>query len=749
MARKSLIAVVSERVRRDKKKSIICAVALMLFTIWIGGLFSQMTGLAGIFSPFDDSSISFHITVNPFKCAIMFFRNLPNSLMVPLFIYFLIGMYALIKWKDHTMLDTEMDERGFQMENSGTYGTSRIMKEENIKDYLEVEPLERTKGTIIGRIPASSDAPNVKGPVVSIPPDGKHFKYDAFGRLAVKKNPDGTQEPVRVKFKSNTNKHIMAIGASGCGKSFCFARPSIFQAILRKESIIVTDPKGELYSDTARYAEERGYTVKILNLDYLQGSDSWDCLAELKGSPQIGIEAQKFCHIIIENTSNPNGGGDEIYANGEENLLTALILYVLTAPDPEFAGKATLGSVYELLAKEEEELKAKFDLLPDDNAAKKPWNIFITASNNLRGNLKLGLGTRLRVLQDGIVQKVTGVPDISLTLPGETPCAYFVIMPVMHETFRFISSLFFSCLFDKLFALAMSRPSQTLDVPVSVIMDEFIAIGKIPDFEKKLATVRSAGIAISMIFQNLAQLQLEYPDNMWESLLSNCSNLICLACNDMSTAKYLSERAGVGTIALDSKRVSRSLLNVGAPEEVAHSYSVGERNVMQETEIIKLASEGKLIAVPAGGDIIVLEKFPYTDLVDPTTLERINMRDHTPAWAQQEKVYRMRPEIKDPPDSYVPRKAATQKEEPPVEASQGVGQEENIPAQTTADNDINSDDDDYDVSDDTEETTNNQSVATDDSVNNKASNSNKQKRVNERLSSSSNIANGAEIVNDF
>ena len=96
MARKSLIAVVSERVRRDKKKSIICAVALMLFTIWIGGLFSQMAGLAGIFSPFDDSGISFHITVNPFKCAIMFFRNLPNSLMVPVFIYFLIGMYLLI-----------------------------------------------------------------------------------------------------------------------------------------------------------------------------------------------------------------------------------------------------------------------------------------------------------------------------------------------------------------------------------------------------------------------------------------------------------------------------------------------------------------------------------------------------------------------------------------------------------------------------------------------------------------------------
>ena len=161
----------------------------------------------------------------------------------------------------------------------------------------------------------------------------------------------------------------------------------------------------------------------------------------------------------------------------------------------------------------------------------------------------------------------------------------------MHTTYRFISSLFFSCLFDKLFDLAMSRKSQSLDVPVNVIMDEFIAIGKIPDFEQKLATVRSAGIAISMIFQNLAQLQQEYPDGMWESLLSNCSNFICLACNDMSTAEYLTKRAGTQTIALENKRIDRTIMNIGAPEKVSMSYSVGERSVMQETELIKLAQQ--------------------------------------------------------------------------------------------------------------------------------------------------------------
>lgn len=637
MARPSMIAQIRKRVVRNQKKAVIYLIIGILATIWIGGIFGQFSDLSSILTPFGDGTSSFSFTINPITCAIFFFKNLPHSLMAPLMLYALIGMFVMMKWKDKTMMDTEDDERGFKMENSGTYGTSRLMKEEDIKEYLEVEPLERTSGVIVGRIPSAD--PNKKGDIVSISPDGRHYKYDALGRMAVEKKPDGTFKPVREKFKSNTNKHIMVVGSSGCGKSYCFARPSILQAIKRKESIIITDPKGELYSDTARYAEERGYTVKILNLSYLQGSDSWDCLAELKGSAQIGIEAQRFCHIIIDNTSNPNGGGDEIYANGEENLLTALVLYVLTCK--EYTGKVSLGGVYDLLSQEEADLVTKFEVLPDDNPAKKPWNIFITASPNLRGNLKLGLGTRLRVLQDNIVQTITGVPDISLTLPGETPCAYYIIMPVMHKTYRFISSLFFSCLFDKLFDLAMSRKSQSLDVPVNVIMDEFIAIGKIPDFEQKLATVRSAGISISMIFQNLAQLQEEYPNGMWESLLSNCSNFICLACNDMSTAEYLTKRAGTGTIALENKRVDRSIMNVGAPEKVSMSYSVGERSVMQETELIKLASQGKLVLVPAGADIVVLDKFPYTDLVDPSTLEFVNMKEHTPAWAQQAKNYHM------------------------------------------------------------------------------------------------------------
>ena len=157
-------------------------------------------------------------------------------------------MFLMMKWKDKTMMDTEDDERGFKMENSGTYGTSRLMKEEDIKEYLEVEPLERTSGVIVGRIPSTD--PNKKGDIVSISLQMEDTTNTMrLVEWQLRKSLTAHLSPCE-KFKSNTNKHIMVVGSSGCGKSYCFARPSILQAIKRKESIIITDPKGELYSDT-------------------------------------------------------------------------------------------------------------------------------------------------------------------------------------------------------------------------------------------------------------------------------------------------------------------------------------------------------------------------------------------------------------------------------------------------------------------------------------------------------------------
>ncbi len=606
----------------------------VFITLYLGGLIAQGTGtLTG------NTEFSFgilHAVIANFKYG--FF-----GAAVVCLLYCSLLWWIILKWKDKNRRETMTDDRGFEIEGSGTYGTAGLLNMDEARDYVEVEPLKKTSGFILGKFITDDDETGTSK-IVSVPPDGKRFVYSATGKAVMETKPDGTKKQKREKLPFNGNRHVMVIGPSGSGKSYCYSRPNIFQSILHGESVIVTDPKGELYSDTSKYAEKHGYIVKILNLAWPNGSDAVDFLGEVRGD-QIGIEAQTFANIVIANTENPNGGGDAAYSNGEKNLLTALVLFILTAP-PQLQQKSsgdgtypkTFGGVYQLLCESLEVLEEKFDHLAawdPKNPALGPWSIFKDGSESFRGNLRTGLGNRLTVLNDDVIQNMTGNKDIDFELPGQAKCIYYVIMDDMKDTFKFLSSLFFTYLINRLVEYSRKQPGLRLPVPVNMLMDEFIAIGRLPDFEKKLATVRSAGISISMIFQNKPQLDAAYPDGLSDTMIGNCSTMLCLACNDTETAKYLSDRSGTATVALDQERVSRPVIPLGqVPTEIAHSYSLGKRAVLNLDEVIRLPPTKVLISITSA-NLFLADKFPYTDIVNPDDLELVNMYDHVPAWREK------------------------------------------------------------------------------------------------------------------
>ena len=112
------------------------------------------------------------------------------------------------------------------------------------------------------------------------------------------------------------NRNIAVYGASGSMKSRAFARNMIFQCVARGESLIITDPKSELYESTATYLENAGYIVKSFNLVNPENSDSWNCLGEIGGQETM---AQVFADVIIQNTGSAKG--DHFWDNAEMNLL--------------------------------------------------------------------------------------------------------------------------------------------------------------------------------------------------------------------------------------------------------------------------------------------------------------------------------------------------------------------------------------------------------------------------------------------
>ena len=84
----------------------------------------------------------------------------------------------------------------------------------------------------------------------------------------------------------------------------------ILQSAARRSSLVICDPKSELYEKSSAYLRDQGYTVKVFNLVTPAASDSWNCLSEIEGQE---LMAQLFCDVIIKNTGN--GQGDDFWVS--------------------------------------------------------------------------------------------------------------------------------------------------------------------------------------------------------------------------------------------------------------------------------------------------------------------------------------------------------------------------------------------------------------------------------------------------
>lgn len=339
-------------------------------------------------------------------------------------------------------------ERNFEYSAKDTYGTSGWMTDEERERALDLLPVEKTYGTILGAIGDE---------VVSVVPTIRKENEDKFTEAQKQK-------------QYRTNKHVCVLGASGSMKSRAYVRNTIFQCIRRGESLIITDPKGEMYEDMAELLKSEGYKVQVFNLKDQIYSDSWACLEEV-GTDEV--MAQVFCSVIIQNTSN--GKGDHFWDNAEMNLLKALVLYVCIE-NRKIGAPVTIAEVYRLLTtKTAEDLSIMFNALPKTHPAYVPYSIYAQAGDNTRGSVIIGLGSRLQVFQSQVTKEITSYHELDLTEPGKTKCAYFCAMSDQDSTFTFLSSLFFSFLFIRLVKYAdnYGKIPGKLDVPVNFILDEF------------------------------------------------------------------------------------------------------------------------------------------------------------------------------------------------------------------------------------------------------------------------------------
>lgn len=496
------------------------------------------------------------------------------------------------------------DDRNFRVSDQGTYGTANFATQDTLAKVFDVLPCEKTTGTILGMC-------DEKGLETVSRPDHNPNK-----NTGIRLNPN-----------------IAVFGSAGSGKSYSLIRPAIIQSSKNGESMIITDPKGEMYRDTSAYLRKLGYKVKVFNLLDIATSDAWNCFNDILSEEDKVTMAQTLSDIIIRNTSGPDGG-ERFWDEAEKNLLTALVLLVVYDSNHEYGENRGLGTVYgEITSKDSlSTLKSKIADLPTWHPVHAPFQLFAKSSEKVQSDVVLGLGARLQVFQNENVRKVTSFNEIDLTLPGKERCAYYLIMSDQDRTFNFLSSMFFSFLFIRLVNYAYAQPSGSLPVRVNMLLDEFCNCGVIPDFDRKISTVRSRNISMMLIMQNLPQLKNRYPGNTWEEILGNCDIQICLGCNDETTAKYVSNASGIMTIDVSTIRTTRHTVPVMEMHpEYQRSSGVGKRAVLNPDEVRRM-EKTKLILMSSGMDVVVLNKFNYKLLKESKQFMLADPKLHKPYW---------------------------------------------------------------------------------------------------------------------
>lgn len=525
--------------------------------------------------------------LNPFVAIPTLFSPSGQALITLLALIPLL-LWAVIKTRNAKYAGMERDDRNFWISNKGTYGTAEFMDNYRMEKKFHCVPEKRIQE-------AQGDVLGIKnGLVLSRPANSYH------------------------------NRNLAAFGSSGSMKSRAIVRNKIIGCKRRGESMILTDPKGELFRDTAVWLRKNGYTVRVLNLVSLDKSNGWnfmeDALQKCGEGDELEI-VEQMAHVIIQNTGGTASGHqkDDFWDKGERGLLKAIMLYqyytwklgtnTLAFPP---AYKFLLDNDVEKMAAALGSLNKKMPM----NAATSYFNIFLQAGKTVCPNIHFGLLSRLSIFTNKRIQEVTGRNEMDLELPAKEKCAYFVISPDQHSTYDFLVCLFFTLFFIRVVKFADTKTLNGMcPVAVNLILDEFPSIGEIPDFAKKMATVRSRNVNITILFQSIPQLTERYPHPTYYGILSNCDYAVFLGTTDEVTAQYISTRTGETTILVETEMESHNKFDPThfSPEQRESSGS-GKRMMLTVDEVLTMAKDDAFAAMIIMRDQPVLQcqKFDYT-----------------------------------------------------------------------------------------------------------------------------------------
>ena len=394
--------------------------------------------------------------------------------------------------------------------------------------------------------------------------------------------------------KHRRNLNILVVGGSGAGKTRFFCKPNVMQC---NTSMVILDPKGEIVRDTGNLLEQKGYEVRVLDLINMHRSHCYNPFVYLRNDNDV---QRLVTNLFKATTPKGSQSQDPFWDTAASMLLLSLIFYLrYEAPSEE----QNFPMVMELLRAGEvredddsyvsplDELFDRLEMTDPEHIALKYYRDYHSGSAKTLKSIQITLAAKLEKFNLESLASLTATDELDLPSLGEKKVALFALIPDNDTSFNFLVSILYTQLFQQLFYLADHKYRGSLPVHCQFIMDEFANVSLPDDFGKILSVMRSRGVSVSIILQNLAQLKALF-EKQWESIVGNADEFLYLGGNEQSTHKYVSELLGKSTI--DTNTYGKSS---GRSGNYSTNYQMAGRELLTPDEVRMLDNRYALLFV--------------------------------------------------------------------------------------------------------------------------------------------------------
>lgn len=402
--------------------------------------------------------------------------------------------------------------------------------------------------------------------------------------------------------------HALIIGATRSGKTTGYIIPTIYSKAhqKRQDSMLITDPKGELYAKCSNMLREQGYKIILLNFRDFKHSECWNPLTpifdkyqkSLQLEDSIAVKKTKdgFCQcfngrefysvseleqeleierqLIMEDVGNDIDAvassimtvtsNDPYWDSSAQQLFKAFLWAMLedSAPDEDNPNPITkdnfsFRTIFRIMAsftfskKNENGDRGYFTARPESSRAlqlaKEP---IISNGDVTRMCVLSSFNTKIAPFKESIASQITccNTFEMEELVSGEKPVAVFVSYRDEAKVSYVVIQQFITAAYTKLIEIANRSANLRLERPFYFILDEFGNLPKIKDFEITISACGGRNIWFVLVLQSYAQLYNVYDVNVGEIIKDNLNMHVFLGTNNPDTKRAFSEECGHKTI---------------------------------------------------------------------------------------------------------------------------------------------------------------------------------------------------------